>query len=382
MLIVKCPRCVSHEKLQVKFQFFDLTFVTLLCLWFGLWWSMHDVSLSATTQLPATKAVMEALSSQMKAGTWAELDSTSFNNGDMLKVDSAIDYITQYADSAAWDPIAKRFLFMGQAHGMGSGARFVIYTDSDNTWRKGPLPLSCLGEPYSSCIGHAYDHNTIDPTTGDLYYRHYHGTTIYRYSAGSWSQLTDAPANVVRLIGTCCAAIEYFPEMGGLIVVAGGLGEVAIFNKQTNQWSQLAAGLQMGPYSNFIEYNPVHKVVIFGGGNTSDVYKLDSSGRITKMKNAPVSLGIQRSLVSVDPVSGKYLVLSDQGRFYEYDITADSWRTLNLPPFWGSTFVGTGSIDGVIEAPVTTYGVVMYVVYNYGQSKVYLYKHAAGGKKT
>jgi hypothetical protein len=376
MLIVKR---VGWET-RIKFQFFCLTFITFFCLCFGLWW-IH-ASFSATTQLRATTTVMEALASQMQPGTWAELNSTGFSNGDMLKVDSTSDYITQYADSATWDPVGRRFLFVGQAHGIGSGARFVIYTDSDNTWRKGPLPLSCLGEPNSSCIGHAYDHNTIDPTTGDLYYRHYHGTTIYRYSAGAWSQLTDVPENVVRLTGTCCAAIEYFPEIGGLIVVAGGLGEVGFFNKQTNQWTQLATGLEIGPYSNFIEYNPVHKVVIFGGGGTSDLYKLDASGKITKMKNAPVNLGIQRSLVSVDPVSGKYLILSDTGRFYEYDLLADSWRTLNLPPFWGSGFVGNGSIDGVVEAPVNTYGVVMFVHYKYNQSKVYLYKHAASGKKT
>ncbi len=145
-----------------------------------------------------------ALAAQMQPGTWRELATIVGFPGDLLRVDSASDYITQYADSAAWDPVGGRFLFMGQAHGIGSGARLIVYTESDNTWRKGPLPLSCLGEPNSTCIGHAYDHNTVDPSTGDLYYRHYGGTEIHRLSrtSGTWSRVAQCPESVVRLFGT------------------------------------------------------------------------------------------------------------------------------------------------------------------------------------
>jgi hypothetical protein len=30
----------------------------------------------------------------------------------------------------------------------------------------------------------------------------------------------------------------------------------------------------------------------------------------------------------------------------------------------------------VIQAPISTYGVILYVAYDFGSSKVYLYKHS------
>ena len=66
----------------------------------------------------------------------------------------------------------------------------------------------------------------------------------------------------------------------------------------------------MGVYQNFAEYNPVHKVMIFGGGNGSrDLYKMDNAGTITKMMNAPIDLGTTwGSITTIDPMSGDFLI--------------------------------------------------------------------------
>jgi len=132
----------------------------------------------------------------------------------------------------------------------------------------------------------------------------------------------------------------------------------------------------MGQYHNFIEYNPVHKLVIFGGGNgSSDVYRIDGAGKITKMRNAPIALGILKTIVAVDPVSGKYLVFTDDDRFYEYDVTSDTWARQQR------SFPSLHISDGIqtVEAGITNYGVNMFVKYDYTQATVWLYKHTGGG---
>jgi hypothetical protein len=59
-----------------------------------------------------------------------------------------------------------------------------------------------------------------------------------------------------------------------------------------------------------MEYNPVHRVMIWGGGN----------------------------IVTVDPVSGDYLVFGSDGSFYAYDVNADRWTLRPGPvPFASPT---------------------------------------------
>jgi len=178
-------------------------------------------------------------------------------------------------------------------------------------------------------------------------------------------------------------ALEYFPEMNGLVLAAGGqpnegLGIAAFFDLAKQAWRLLARELPMGGHSTFIEYNPVRKVVIFGGGSGSDstsFHTLNGDGRISRMKKAAVSLGINSSCVTVDPVGGKYLVLHESNRFYEYDVEADAWTKLPGPVHLFSAGPATYS---TIEASITTYGVNMFVYYNREDSKVWLYKHSAG----
>ena len=72
-------------------------------------------------------------------------------------------------------------------------------------------------------------------------------------------------------------------------------------------------------YNNFALYNPVQKALLFGGG--SSVYKMASNGTITKMRAPPVSLCVTSAVLSVDPVSGKHIVLTDSAA-YQYELRA------------------------------------------------------------
>lgn len=312
------------------------------------------------------------LASQMQPGEWAELDTgltseflrTYPTDGSGRGPDSVL----QFADSAVWDPTSRQFLFIGAPH--YRPYKFIIYNESSNSWRLGPLPPS-------GGLTHGYDHNAIDPATGNIYYRASFNAKFYKFniSQNSWGSLPDIPGNI-----GCCGGLKFFPEINGLIFAGGDFGLVHFFDVSTNQWTNLAEGLWTSSYSQFAEYNPVHKVVIFGGGQNGQnaFYKIDASKNITHLKSTPTAINVGSSLITVDPVSGKYLLFGRDNVFYEYDVTTDSWDVINsTPPIvtWG--YSGNELFD-TIAAPISTHGVIMFVKTRFDTSRVYLYKHAEG----
>src|SRR6185503_1481673 len=110
----------------------------------------------------------------MAPGTFVELTPMNgWNQGGILTPSDIAgcsdgDYITQYSEKAAWDPVGRRLLFVGQSHGNCYGGRFVSYTDATNTWVEEPwVPGICKsGTSSNPCFNHGYDHSTADPATG------------------------------------------------------------------------------------------------------------------------------------------------------------------------------------------------------------------------
>ncbi len=317
--------------------------------------------------------VLGDLAAKMPPGTWAELNTSGFSGAFLETAPGAP--ITIYADSAAWDPNSRRFLYLGAPH--MQPWKFILYDDLTNMWSSGPLPESCMAIP-AGCIGHGYDHNAINQAAGDFYHRPYNSRNVYQYKGGAWSPLPAISSSVMPVVGIT-GGLQYFPELGGLVYIQGADGGVYFLKTGTSQWSSLAQNLAMGPYHNFIEYNPVHKVMIFGGGNNrTDIYKLDATGTITKMKNAPSGyyIGINSTIVAVDPVSGKFLIFGPDGSFYAYDIITDTWQ---LQGGTRPQLVIPDTNRSAIVSPISTYGVVMFVTYDGPNSKVYLYKHSPMG---
>ncbi len=93
----------------------------------------------------------------------------------------------------------------------------------------------------------------------------------------------------------------------------------------------------MGPYHNLSSYNPVHHIMIFGGGNGSqDLYRLDGDGTTARIADPPRTIGIgyddvgNRSILTVDPASGDYLVYWSADGIYGYDVAADAWSRVDV----------------------------------------------------
>jgi len=323
----------------------------------------------------ASGTTLGDLAAQMQPDTWAELNTTGLDGGLLISDTNSGSYIIQYMDKATWDPITRQVLFIGGPHtGM---PKFIVYSESSNIWRREP-------DAYWWRDIHGYQHNAINVAAGEFYHRPYDTTRVYKYKIATktWSDLPPIPMESKQVAG----ALEYFPERNGLLFIDGDWGAF-FFDMNSNTWNMIAntsnvvdttlPTLPMGPYHNFAVYSPIHKVIVFGGGNgSSDVYKFDAAGKLTTMKDAPIGLGIAQTIFTVDPVTGNFLIFTKGKSVYEYNPADDKWTSLSIstPPFFD---VGADDpIFGTIAVPISSHGVIMFVNFDFAGSKVYLYKHS------
>jgi hypothetical protein len=336
----------------------------------------------AVVPAPAVpQTALGLLAESMAPGTWAELPTLDMVP--TLIADGASGSILGYAEDGGWDPTTRQFLFVGCDHFFtadGDRLRFVAYSADTNAWRILPTPYWI-----PDGINHGYDHNAIDPVHSRFYHRTYATRSVYRYdiAADTWTPLPDIPGSVMGY-NNCCMGLEYFPELDGLILAgstdSGVSDEAYLYSDGTGQWSRIADDSPMGSYNHFVEYNPVHRLVLFGGGtdNNRQLHSISATGVVTHHADAPIPLGVQNAIVTVDPVGGDFLVLGKDGGFFEYDVLADAWSVVpgSVPIFFPVR--GPNLVWQTVAAPVSTYGVTMFVKFYFdgagSQAWVYLYK--------
>ena len=340
--------------------------LSLASVGFSLW-------LILASAQSAQASALSDLAASMAPGTWAELTT---NNIAVLNQSGTDGNIIPYGADAAWDPNSRKLLYVGNDHidsVVSQANRFVIYNADNNTWQNmSPPPWSTPG-----VTDHGYYHHGVDPATGMIYRRGGKSSTVfhkYNVTSNTWTAL---PAHsLIASSSACCAGVDYFPELGGLVLVQGGDvggGKVLLFRNSTQQWSTIAQNLAPMTGGTFTlgVYNPVHKVMVFG--QSGAFYKMDSSGNVTRLANSPLSFydgGGFLGNLTVDPVSGKYIFLTTTGRqLYAYDVAADTWQSQ------GSVNMPNLSNNSVISTPVSNYGVIMFVACQAVNCRVYLYKH-------
>jgi len=295
------------------------------------------------------------LANQMAVGTWAPLSTTGFDNN-LLKTGST-DYVLNYGNSAVWDPINKEVRYMGKGH--QESTRMIIYSESTNSWARGPTTVSSP---------HGYDHNAINPATGAQYY--FGGQVFMRkYENGSWS-------NLPNLTGTqyswpIALGIEYFPEVDKLFLVSNN----RLVWLDNGSWSNVPglSSISTGGYHLVAEYSPADKVIYYGGGNgEKTLYRLDADLNQTAIADAPIPIAVNSSIVSVDPVSGDILLVGRDQTAWNYRPSTDDWVPWDDVPIFTPQW--NNKISFTLAVPIADYGVTMYLSRVHG---VYLYKHAA-----
>jgi hypothetical protein len=316
------------------------------------------------TAMVAGAAPLGELANQMQPGQWRQLNAA----GDASGLTSALfeanpGTIMGYLDKGKWDAVTRRVHFIGQGH--NGNQKFIQYDDATNRWSELARPS---WDTSPGTIGHGYQHNSIDPATGDLFYRKYNSTDFYRLNraTGQWVKLPSPSISAVGIAG----GVEYFPEIAGLVYV--GRSTVSVFTG--GSWKNLYdANLSMGEYHNIAMYSPQHKVVYLGGGDGSRVlYRMTSTQSVVRIADAPINVAVASSVTTVDPVSGNLLVFSDSSTAYQYTPTSNSWSRLSMS---GATPLGGGVAD-TVAIPISTYGVIMFVQGGRGSASAWLYKHS------
>jgi len=293
-----------------------------------------------------------------------------------------------WSNDGKWDPKSRRILYFGGGH--YAAFKFVTYSADSNTWKLMPVPPWCdpriektskehgwhssawdkdkkTGKKYKTWPrGHTYDCQFLYPE------KRLYGVVVwsrmrrYDLEKGEWLK------SLTGFKGNSYGAAEAFPEAGG-IVAFSRKNHLCLYDPDTGRKRALQE-IGFGIHG-VMEYNPVHKVVLVGGGDAGgdkgvkNLYLVDQSGKVKKLKPAPDWLRCtQDAKVMCDPVSGEYVVQGhrsrksgkDVGKVWAFHPLKDEWK--EIP---GLRFP-TG-----IAVPINTYGVIVICT----GSKVCVYKH-------
>ena len=330
----------------------------------------------------------------MAPGTWAKLTPANDQNA-FLGVGSDSGSMIQFSNDMPWNPVTRAIEIIGQDHGYPA-LRHVRYVESTNQF-------VLVADNAGLGNGHGYDHNAVNPYTGDLYDRLYSGFTgrisavVKRAGSSSFVAIPSVPAADQVAIGTCWWSGS-FTGAGGqgcfMIFNSGNAsgtandGNILAYDPLTNNWFYNQEGKAPffgsgATYDSVIEYSARKNVAVYGGGNVapSKLWRLNSDGSFVAMPDVPSgkAVGIQRGLLVDEPVTGNFLLLS-AGELWELNPTGSgTWtrQTGSRVPPSGVGIPGPVTIQGVICSSISSYGVVAFITQNTsGNGTFWLYKHA------
>lgn len=301
------------------------------------------------------KTPLSRLAISMKAGTWAELETALPKRFWSAPPPSKGLHIGTWSDDAHWDSRTGQFLFFG----VRQTRKFVAYSEDRNAWRVIDFVGAKNAPALKQQFGHQYSKNSLDAERSQFY------TAEHRYDllANKWEQLPPARP------GRNSMVYEYFSALDGLLTLARQPpGTLRFYSRARRQWSSLGV-IPVHGYHSLARHNPFRREVFFAGGNDSRaVVILSEDGKWRRVKDLPLSLTVRHAIVTVDPRTGRYLIMAAKERkFYEFDSDLNEYRLIDD---FSSTAWPFGRYDAPVVAYIPEYGVTMWV-----DKKVILYKH-------
>jgi hypothetical protein len=330
----------------------------------------------------------------MAPGTWAQLNAA--NQDAVLGVGNVSGTMIHFCNSMPWNPFSKVIEIIGMDHNWGM-QRHVRYDELSNSF-----VVVAADDGLGTQVQHGYDHNTVNPFTGDLYHRFYSGFTgtisSFKKVLGgsSFTALPGVSASDQVAIGATwwSGAFAGGGSQGSFMIFNSGNalgtandGQILAYNPLTNTWffnkQAMAPFYGSGStYHSVMEYSSGKNVAVYGGGNVAPnkLWRLNSDGSFTVMTDVPAgkAVGIQNGLLVNEPVSGNFLVLS-AGQLWELNPSGSgTWtqQTGSRTPPNGVGIPGPSNPQAVIVSAIPDYGVVAYITQP-GQTGAtfFLYKH-------
>ncbi|HEY2923210.1 MAG TPA: fibronectin type III domain-containing protein, partial [Candidatus Binatia bacterium] len=342
------------------------------------------------------------LAASMKPGQWAKLNATGQMPGGNSIFNISGGNILEYGGKGVWDSQNKQFRYAGTSHHGRFDYKLVYFDEATNSWNIWNDNCGQTGDPGSLggtiCdhwrnSAHSYDHQTGD---GKSNYYVRQGAIVSKYNilTNPW---TTFPS-VSNLMQTYIAnSLIFFPDYGsdGSLIMWDGDWGVVRWDFANPAWTKIAQGSGGGyeplptlTYAGSIHgvtaYSAAKKVIVRCGGNPGNAgtggnicYKLDVSGKFTKLTDFPGNSGIgtfgnwQGHLIP-DPATGNFLVITGTGQFWQLNPDgAGTWTqlTTNLPITTGLE----GDTDYMTYAPIPEYGVIFIAT----RTQTWLYKHGS-----
>lgn len=305
------------------------------------------------------KTELSKLALSMAPGTWAELKTEMPKGLWSAPPPSKGLHIGTWSDDGQWDSRTGQFLYFG----VRQTRKLVAYSEEKNAWRVIDFDKKPNAPELAQRFGHQYSCNSLDPERS-LYYTY---SWCYDIRKDTWSAL---PSNT---IGSSSMCWEYFSAMDGLFTIGRKpkAGTFSYFSMKENSWKSLGT-IPVHGYHSLARHNPFREEVLFAGGNDSRaVAVISKDGQIKQMNNFPLAVAkftVRSTSITVDPQSGRYLIMTPERKFVEFDSAKNEYRMIDdftkTPwPFY--------KYDGYVAAYIPEYGVSMWA----DSVKVHLYKH-------
>ncbi len=301
------------------------------------------------------KTALSKLAASMKPGTWAEL-KTKMPKGLWSAPAKKGLHIGTWSDDAHWDSRTGQFVYFG----VRQARKLVAYSEEKNEWRNIPFEGKKNAPELLQQFGHQYSCNSLDPKRS-LYYTY---GWCYDIVKDSWSKLP--PCKIGR---PQTMTLEFFTAMDGLLSLTRHGGHLRFYSNDKKIWSDLGK-IPVHGYHSMARHNPIRKEVMFAGGNDCGhvVVILDAKGKTKRMKDCPVDLNVNHDIITVDPVSGRYLIMGTREKqLIEFDSEKNEYR---LADDFKKTPYPFGRHSAPMVAFIPEYGVTMWA-----DKKVHLYKH-------
>lgn len=330
--------------------------------------------ISSATSLRVVKpgsSPLARLAQTTPSGTWSKLSVT--NQDELLGLGQHSGSMLHYCNEMPWNPKYRAIEIIGMDHGYPS-LRHVRYDEMTNRF-------VLVADDAGLGTAHGYDHNAVNPFTGDLYHR------IYRigsdpievrrrlFNADSFSTIPNVAAGYQQVaLGSCwwsgpflnCGAQGcYMIFNSGDSTGGANDGRIVAFDPLANKWfynqGARAPYFSTGAtYGSLMKYSAKKNLAVYGGCNTAPkiIWRLSADGSVLRMPDPPgnARVGIQQGALINEPTTGNFLLLSE-GELWELNPSdGGSWTKLGNKPSDVNN-----PLDGLVVSSIPDLGVVVFI---------------------
>ena len=307
----------------------------------------------------------------LEAGEW---DTTTTSHYDEIQTlfnasGASGTHIGNYSDEANYNNTRLEVWFFQGDH--NDYPEFFLFDEELDTFMIKTRPGWATDSQW-----HCYDRAAMNEDSSEFHV----GEHVYDIVGDSWSEWSEPNYNSGGRGGE---AWVRFIDLKGMIFNTST--DVWFRHDTTSTWEEVdTESLALGNIHHWIEYNPVHKRIFMGGGDSdfggtpTEFWTLDTNKVLTQLTNIPTSdKGYPNTVVTTCPVSGVMFLFCNDRDYYTYDYSTRNWiqQSYSDVLFMNEDYGDRQWAFATLAVPMEKWGVILFIV-NRDEEKVLVYKHA------